>query len=193
MSDCGVLQRVLTELATKARHARQQWVVIIRRGVTAALFSCYMAGAKWNCCPRQSGRRVRYTTMIQPCTHTPSFAFRHLPPPNPTAACPDQYRPLSLEIACSVTFEPDEFVLKIINSASAKSCEPHPIPTTLLYENLDILLPTITVRTSSTHPSRLQPLEYHVIWRLPASPHGHTSVKKAITWQKSFEKLPPHF
>ena len=122
MSDCGVLQRVLTELATKARHARQQWV-IIRRGVTAALISCYMAGAKWNCCPRQSGRRVRYTTMIQPCTHTPSFAFRHLPPPNPTAACPDQYRPLSLEIACSVTFEPDEFVLKTINSASTKSCD----------------------------------------------------------------------
>ena len=38
-------------------------------------------------------------------------------------------------------FEPvtDEFVLKIINSASAKSCELDPIPTTLLYENLDIL------------------------------------------------------
>ena len=45
-----------------------------------------------------------------------------------------------------------EFVLKIINSASAKSCEPDPIPTTLLYENLDILLLTITniINTSLT-------------------------------------------
>ena len=44
------------------------------------------------------------------------------------------------------------FVLKIINSASAKSCELDPIPTTLLYENLDILLPTITniINTSLT-------------------------------------------
>ena len=53
-----------------------------------------------------------------------------------------------------LTFEPvaDEFVLKIINSASAKSCELDPIPTTLLYENLDILLPTITniINTSLT-------------------------------------------
>ena len=39
---------------------------------------------------------------------------------------------------------PDEFVFKIINSASAKSCELDPIPTTLLYENVDIHLPTIT-------------------------------------------------
>ena len=53
-----------------------------------------------------------------------------------------------------LTFEPvtDEFVLKIINSASAKSCELDPIPTTLLYENFDILLPTITniINTSLT-------------------------------------------
>ena len=53
-----------------------------------------------------------------------------------------------------LTFEPvtNEFVLKIINSASAKSCELYPIPTTLLYENLDILLPTITniINTSLT-------------------------------------------
>ena len=65
----------------------------------------------------------------------------NFPPPNPTA-CPDTAfagNPL-------LTFESvtDEFVLKIINSASAKSCELDPIPTTLLYENLDILLPTIT-------------------------------------------------
>ena len=43
-----------------------------------------------------------------------------------------------------LTFEPvtDKFVLKIINSAPAKSCKLDPIPTMLLYENLDILLPT---------------------------------------------------
>ena len=53
-----------------------------------------------------------------------------------------------------LTFESvtDVFVLKIINSASAKSCELDPIPTTLLYENRDILLPTITniINTSLT-------------------------------------------
>ena len=60
---------------------------------------------------------------------------------------------LSLEIPLP-TFESvsDEFVLKIISSASAKSCELDPIPTTLLHENLDILLPTITniINTSLT-------------------------------------------
>ena len=65
----------------------------------------------------------------------------NFPPPDPTA-CPDTSfagNPLlSFE---SVT---DEFVLKIINSASARSCELVPIPTTLLYENRDILLLTIT-------------------------------------------------
>ena len=49
-------------------------------------------------------------------------------------------------------YEFDKFVLKIINSASAKSYELDPIPTTLLYENLYILLPTITniINTSLT-------------------------------------------
>ena len=53
-----------------------------------------------------------------------------------------------------LTFESvtDEFVLKIINSASAKSCELDPSPSTLLYENRDILLPTIMniINTSLT-------------------------------------------
>ena len=46
----------------------------------------------------------------------------------------------------------DDFVLKIIKSTPAKSCELDPIPTTLLYGNLDILLPTITniINTSLT-------------------------------------------
>ena len=73
----------------------------------------------------------------------------NFPPPNPTA-CPDT----SFAGNPLLTFEPvtDEFVLKIINSTSAKSCELDPIPTTLLYENLDILLPTITntINTSLT-------------------------------------------
>ena len=73
----------------------------------------------------------------------------NFPPPNPTA-CPDT----SFAGNPLLTFESvtDEFVLKIINSASAKSCELDPIPTTLLYENLDILLPTITnnINTSLT-------------------------------------------
>ena len=76
--------------------------------------------------------------------------IRHnFPPPNPTV-CPDTAfagNPL-------LTFEPvtNEFVLKIINSASAKSCELDPIPTTFLFEHLDILLPTITniINTSLT-------------------------------------------
>ena len=73
----------------------------------------------------------------------------NFPPPNPTA-CPDT----SFAGNPLLTFESvtDEFVLKIISSASAKSCELDPIPTTLLYENLDILLPTITniINTSLT-------------------------------------------
>ena len=73
----------------------------------------------------------------------------NFPPPNPTA-CPDtSFAGNPLLTSESVT---DEFVLKRINSASAKSCELDPIPTTLLYENLDILLPTITniINTSLT-------------------------------------------
>ena len=73
----------------------------------------------------------------------------NFPSPNPTA-CPDT----SFAGNPLLTFEPDtdEFVLKIINSVSAKSCELDPIPTTLLYENLDTLLPTITniINTSLT-------------------------------------------
>ena len=50
-----------------------------------------------------------------------------------------------------------EFVLKIINSAPAESCELDPIPTTLLYENLDILLPTISASlTTGTVPRDLK-------------------------------------
>ena len=65
----------------------------------------------------------------------------NFPPPNPTARPDTSFAGNPLLTFESVT---DEFVLKIINSASAKSCELDPIPTTLLYENLDILLPTIT-------------------------------------------------
>ena len=61
------------------------------------------------------------------------------PPPNPTAFPDTAFTGNPLLTFESVT---DEFVLKIINSASAKSCELDPIPTTLLYENLDILLTT---------------------------------------------------
>jgi len=73
----------------------------------------------------------------------------NFPKPNPTA-CPDT----SVAGNPLLTFEPvtDEFFLTIINSASAKSCKLDPIPTTLLYEKLDILLPTITniINTSLT-------------------------------------------
>ena len=75
----------------------------------------------------------------------------------------------------------DEFVLKIIISASAKSCKLDPIPTTLLYENLNILLPP---RTSSIH--LLPPTLYHVIWRLLSS----NLYWKSHHLTKSFEKLP---
>ena len=73
----------------------------------------------------------------------------NFPPPNPTACPNTSFTGNSLP-----TFEPvtDEFVFKIINSAPAKSCELDPIPTTLLYENHDVLLPTITniINTSLT-------------------------------------------
>ena len=72
----------------------------------------------------------------------------NFPPPNPTAGPDTSFAGNPLITFESVT---DGFVLKIIYSASAKSCELDPIPTTLLCENLDILLPTITnINTSLT-------------------------------------------
>ena len=43
------------------------------------------------------------------------------------------------------TFTPvtEEFVLEILQKTVPKSCDLDPIPTNLLYENLDVLLPTI--------------------------------------------------
>ena len=76
------------------------------------------------------------------------------PPPNPTA-CPDtSFAGIPLLTFESVT---NEFVLKIINSVSAKSCELDPIPTTLLYENIDILLPTITNTINTSLTTRIVP------------------------------------
>ena len=44
------------------------------------------------------------------------------------------------------TFTPvtEQFVLEILQKTASKSCDLDPIPTTLLYENLDVLLLTIT-------------------------------------------------
>ncbi|WP_419615719.1 reverse transcriptase family protein [Thiolapillus sp.] len=73
----------------------------------------------------------------------------NFPPPNPTVSSVASFTGDPLQ-----TFDPvtDDFVLKIIKSTPAKSCELDPIPTTLLYDNLDILLPTITniINTSLT-------------------------------------------
>ena len=75
--------------------------------------------------------------------------------------------------------------IKKINSASAKCCELDPIPTMLVYENLDILLPSITniVNTSLTTGTVPRDLKTTVVKLL---------LKKKITCQKSFEKLPSH-
>ena len=88
----------------------------------------------------------------------------NFPPPNPTASPDTSYVGNPLLTFESVT---DEFVLKIINSASAKSCELDPIPTTLLYKKKTLTSSCRPSRTSSTH---LLPLAlYHVIWRQPSS------------------------
>ena len=73
----------------------------------------------------------------------------NFPPPNPIA-CHDTS--FAGNILLTFGLVTNEFVLKIISSASDKSCELDPIPTTLLYENHDILLPTITniINTSLT-------------------------------------------
>ena len=65
----------------------------------------------------------------------------NFPPPNPAASSDTSFTGYPLQ-----TFDPvtDDFVLKIIKSTPAKSCELDPIPTTLLYDNLDIFLPTVT-------------------------------------------------
>ena len=107
----------------------------------------------------------------------------NFPSPNPTA-CPDT----SFAGNPLLTFEPvtDEFVLKIINSASAKSCELDPIPTTLLYENLDILLPTITNIINTTLTTGIVPRDLKTAVVKPL-------LKKPSLDKKSFEKLPYHF
>ena len=69
---------------------------------------------------------------------------------------------------------------------SAKSCELDPIPTTLLYENLDILLPTITniINTSLTTGIVPRDLKTAIVKPL---------LKKPSLDKKTFEKLPSHF
>ena len=107
------------------------------------------------------------------------------PPANPTA-CPDT----SFAGNPLLTFEPvaDEFVLKIINSAPAKSCELDPIPTTLLASLWKPWHPL------ADHHEHHQHISYH--WHCTTwseDSRRQTSVEKAIPWQKSFEKLPSHF
>ena len=148
MNDCSVLQRVLTEHGTKVINYESLYAAYPRPARPQALrfiiACCYMAGAKWNCCPRQSGRRVRYTTMIQLCTHTPSISFRHLPPPNRPTACPDSSF-AGTGSALRLTFEPVTWRICLKNN---QQCICQVFWTwsnshTLLYENLYILLPTI--------------------------------------------------
>ena len=65
-----------------------------------------------------------------------------LPPTNPTVSV-DQtsYSGKFLQTFSPVT---EQVVLEILQKAAPKACDLDPIPTKLLYENLDILLPTIT-------------------------------------------------
>ena len=106
----------------------------------------------------------------------------NFPPPNPTA-CPDT----SFAGNPLLTFESvtDGFVLKIINSAFAKACELDPIPTTLLYENLDILLPTITNIINTSLTTGIVPCDQKTAIIKP--------LLKKPSLDKSFEKLPSHF
>ena len=82
----------------------------------------------------------------------------NFPPPNPTACpcLPFRWKSLANFWACHwwICLKNDYFIKQciIINSATAKFYELDPISTTLLYENLDILLLTITniINTSLT-------------------------------------------
>ena len=71
------------------------------------------------------------------CTIRNSF-----PPTNPTVSV-DQtsYSGKFLQTFTPVT---EQFVLEFLQMTTPKSCDLDPIPTKLLYENLDVLLPTIT-------------------------------------------------
>ena len=88
-------------------------------------------------------------------------------------------------------FFTDEFVWKIINSASAKSCELDPIPTTLLYENLDILLPTIMniINTSLTTGIVPRDLKTAISSNLCWKSHHLTN----IFWKTTIPFLTFHF
>ena len=91
-----------------------------------------------------------------------------------------------------LTFESvtDEFVLKIINSASAKSCELDPIPTRFFMKTL-----TSSCRPSRTSSTHLLPLAlYHMIWRQPSSNlcwKSHHLTK--IFWKTTIPFLTFHF
>ena len=56
----------------------------------------------------------------------------------------------------------EQTVLEILKETAAKSCELDPIPTTLLYENLDILLPSITQIINSSLTSGTVPDQFKI-------------------------------
>ena len=93
-----------------------------------------------------------------------------------------------------LTIEPvtDEFVLKISNNAPAKSCELDPIPTTLLYENLDILLPTITniINTSLTTGIVPPDLKTAIVKPLLKKPSHDKQNKKKLKNYRPISNLP---
>ena len=68
------------------------------------------------------------------------------PPLNPTVMDKTTYSGKLLQ-----TFTPvaEQFVSEILQKTVPKSCDLDPIPTELLYENLDVLLPTITIINTS--------------------------------------------
>ena len=103
----------------------------------------------------------------------------NFPPPNPTA-CPDT----SFTGNPLLTFESvtDEFVLKIINQVLWTWSPSHH---TSLWKHWHPL---------AVHYEHHQHISYH--WHCTTwseDSHHQTSVEKAISWQKPFEKLPSHF
>ena len=83
------------------------------------------------------------------------------------------------------TFTPviEQFVSEILQKTVPKSCDLDPIPTELLYENLDVLLPTITNIINISLASVFLPPDFKTDIVKP-------QLKKSLPRSKYTEKLP---
>jgi hypothetical protein len=80
--------------------------------------------------------------------------------PQPDIEQTSHYQQYSGSLLEAFTPVSEQIVLEIIKNTTPKSCELDPLPTKLLYENLDVMLPVITNIINSSLVSGNVPLEF---------------------------------